>query len=173
MERRISARADATVTRVAKQTTAREADAAAVVQTLRRLFKAIRIYSKGIQTATGLSGPQVWALAILFDEPGISLGTLSERMFAHPSTLSGVVERLVQRGAVRRDPDPQDRRGVCLSLTPEGRRLLRRSPPPVQHGMRRALLAFAPSRLRELRRSLEQVARETEADRLDAPLLED
>jgi len=147
-------------------------DAAEVVNNLRRLFKAIQEYSKAIFRRTGLSGPQVWALTILDREPALSLGELSERIFAHPSTVSGIVDRLEERGAVRRAVDRDDRRGIRLSLTPLGRRILRKSPSPIQLGLRQALVAMAAPRLRELRRSLEEIVRETAARQVVAPLFE-
>ena len=36
------------------------------------------------------------------------------------ATVSGVVERLVERGVVRREPDPEDRRAVICSLSQHG-----------------------------------------------------
>ena len=146
-----------------------DADAADVVRSLRRLFKGIHEYSKALQRRSGLSSPQGWALTLLETEPGLSLRDLAERMYAHPSTVSGIMDRLVSRGWVRRETDPRDRRGIRLSLTPAGRRLLRSSPPPVQVALRRALVAMPPSRLRVLRESLEEVARSAELDRVEAP----
>ncbi|MBI3932081.1 MAG: MarR family transcriptional regulator [Acidobacteria bacterium] len=151
---------------------ARARDAAGVVRSLRRLFKAIHEYSKAVHGRTGLSGPQLWALTILDAEPGISLGRLADRMFAHPSTVSGIVDRLVDRRAVTRTVDREDRRGIRLSLTPLGRRLLRRSPPPVQAGLSRSLDSMPAAHLRRLRTSLERVARETETDRIEAPFFD-
>ena len=147
-------------------------DLAEVVNSMRRLFKAIQEYSKAIFRRTGLSGPQVWALTVLDNEPDLSLSELSERLFAHPSTVSGIVARLVQRGAVTRIVDREDRRGIRLALTPSGRRLLRKSPPPVQLGLRRALEALPSRQLRQLRRSLQQVVAETAARQVEAPLFE-
>jgi DNA-binding MarR family transcriptional regulator len=150
----------------------RERDAAEVVKTLRQLFKAIHQYSKAIFRETGLSGPQLWALTVLEASPELSLNELSARLFAHASTVSGIVDRLSERGALRRRADPVDRRGIRLSLTPEGRALLRRSPPPVQMGLRRALEEMPAAQLRQLRRSLEQVVRGTVARGLEAPFFE-
>lgn len=148
------------------------AEAGRVVDCLRQLFKAIQEHSKAILGQTGMSGPQVWALAVLAKEPGLSLGDLAERLFAHPSTVSGVVDRLEARGAVTRTTDPEDGRGVRIALTAAGRRLLRRSPPPFQHGLRRALEGLTPSRLRSLRLSLEEVVRATAASKIEAPFFE-
>jgi len=150
----------------------RARDAGFVVDALRRLFRAIQEYSKAVQAQSGLSSPQLWALQIVGANPGLSIGELSERMFAHPSTVSGVVDRLERRRALRRKVDPRDRRGVCLALTATGRRLLRKSPPPVQSGLARALSRMPRGQLAQLRRALEQVLRDTEAARLEAPFLE-
>jgi DNA-binding MarR family transcriptional regulator len=93
-------------------------------------------------------------------------------MYAHPTTVSGIVDRLVERGAVRRETDGSDRRGVRLSLTRLGHRLLSRSPSPVQHGLQQALVALPSARRRELRRSLEEIVRHTEAARVRAPFFD-
>jgi DNA-binding MarR family transcriptional regulator len=143
-----------------------------VVKALRRLFKGLHEYSKAMHRRSGLSAPQAWALSIVDAEPQISLGTLAERMYSHPSTVSGVVERLVQRGAMRREVDPRDRRGVQLTLTPAGRRLMRESLPPVQAGLQRALERMPTRRLHLLRQALEDIVRQAELERVEAPFFE-
>lgn len=158
--------------KVRKRTAVKTREAADVVNHLRRLFKAIQEHSKAILRKTGLSGPQVWALTILRAEPELSLGDLAERLFAHPSTVSGIVDRLQKRGAVRRVTDPLDGRGIRLSLTPLGRRLLKRSPPPFQVGLRTALEVLPAAQLRQLRRGLEQVVKETSARRFASPFFD-
>ena len=139
---------------------------------LRRLFKAIQEYSKRIFKKTGLSGPQVWALTILEAEPGLSQGELAERLYAHRSTVSGIVERLQERGVIDRVTDPDDRRGIRLSLTPLGRRVLKKSPPPVQIGLRRALEGLPAAQLRRFRRVLQSVVQQTAAAGMDAPFFD-
>ncbi|MHB1225811.1 MAG: MarR family winged helix-turn-helix transcriptional regulator, partial [Gemmatimonadaceae bacterium] len=57
-----------------------------------------------------------------------SLGELAERTHTHQSSASVVVRRLVERGLVRRDADPADRRRRHLTLTAAGRRLVRDAP---------------------------------------------
>jgi MarR family transcriptional regulator, organic hydroperoxide resistance regulator len=149
-----------------------DGDVPETVRLLRRLFRAIHEYSKEIQARSGLSGPQLWALTILEGQPAMSAGELAARMFVHPSSVTGVVDRLVRKGAVSRKVDAGDRRGVRLSVTAAGRRILKKTPPPVQVGLTRALNALPPRRLRDLRRSLERIAVETEADRVKAPFFD-
>jgi DNA-binding MarR family transcriptional regulator len=147
-------------------------DASEVVNDLRRLFKAIQVYSKAILKTSGLSGPQLWALSVLNHASGLSLNELSERLFAHPSTVSGIVDRLVGKRWVRRERDPDDGRGVRLFLTLAGRRIVRRSPPPVQAGLARALDAMPPRQLQKLRQSLDLLVRQASARDLEAPFFE-
>lgn len=151
---------------------ARNAEVAEVVNGLRRLFKAIQEHSKRILKRTGLSGPQVWAMTILGSEPGLLQGELAERLYAHPSTVSGIVDRLEERGIVRRTTNPEDRRGIRLTLTPLGRKLLRRSPSPVQLGLRRALERLPSAELRRFRLVLQSVVQEAAIADVDAPFFD-
>ena len=48
-------------------------------------------------------------------------GELNRHVLLSQPALSRLVERMVERGLVRREPDPADRRGVRLSLTDAGR----------------------------------------------------
>jgi DNA-binding MarR family transcriptional regulator len=152
-------------TRIARSSSSRSVDAAGVVDALRRLFRATQEYSKAVQSRSGLSAPQLRALHIVDANPGISIGDLSRQMFAHPSTVSGVVDRLENRGAVTRTVDEEDRRGVRLALTGKGRTMLRRGPEPVQSGLAGALETMPKARLAQLRASLDEVVEKTEAAR--------
>lgn len=49
------------------------------------------------------------------------IGELHQHVLLSQPALSRMVDRLVERGLVRRQPDPADRRGVRLSLTGAGR----------------------------------------------------
>jgi DNA-binding MarR family transcriptional regulator len=148
------------------------ADIGDIVQTLRTLFRAIHEYSKAIRKKSGLSGPQVWALTLLEADPGLSARGLAAKMFIHPSTVTGIVSRLERKGTITRTVDSRDRHSVRLTVTRSGRRLLKKTPPPVQVGLTRALATLAPRRLRALRSSLVRIARETEADRVKAPFFD-
>lgn len=150
----------------------RDRDAAVVVSCLRRLFRAVHEYSKAVHRRAGLSSPQLWAMHLLKEESELSLKTLSARMFAHASTVSGIVARLTERGLVHRETDARDRRGIRLRLTSRGLRVLQTAPPPLQLGLRRALDAMPAARLRRLRQSLEDIARQAEVADVVAPFFD-
>lgn len=68
--------------------------------------------------------PSEFSILVLLDSnPGIYLRQLGEALDISPSNLVAVVERLVQRGLIQRQPDPRDRRLQQLHLTDEGRAL--------------------------------------------------
>lgn len=71
----------------------------------------------------GLTYPQYIALVALYEEDGITVGRLGEKLFLESNTLTPLLKRLEAMGLVTRRRDPQDERQVRLSLTPEGRAL--------------------------------------------------
>jgi DNA-binding MarR family transcriptional regulator len=70
-----------------------------------------------------LTTPQLRIMFILAGQDGTTPGILAERMHVTPPTITGLTDRLVKQGLIRREEDPGDRRLVRLSLTEEGRRI--------------------------------------------------
>ena len=56
---------------------------------------------------------------------GMTLGELSKRMMVSNGNVTGLAERLVERGLLDRRASPNDRRAQIVSLTAEGRRVFR------------------------------------------------
>ena len=56
---------------------------------------------------------------------GMTLGELSQRMMVSNGNVTGLAERLVERGLLDRRASPNDRRAQIVSLTAEGRRVFR------------------------------------------------
>jgi DNA-binding MarR family transcriptional regulator len=72
--------------------------------------------------AHDLSLTQLRALAILRDrEP--TMAELAVFLGLERSTVSGLIDRAVKRGLVRRDVSSHDARAVRVSLAPDGQRL--------------------------------------------------
>jgi len=79
--------------------------------------------SKRMATAFGVTGPQRLVIRVLGRFPGLSAGQLAHVLHLHPSTLTGVLERLERKGLVTRRRDPEDRRRAVLGLSVAGRRI--------------------------------------------------
>ncbi|MET0686094.1 MAG: MarR family transcriptional regulator [Solirubrobacteraceae bacterium] len=67
-----------------------------------------------------LSVGEVNALAALAEGPRTARA-LAEATAQHPSTLTGVLDRLERRGLVARRPNPADRRSTLIEPTEAGR----------------------------------------------------
>src|SRR5664279_4265199 len=92
----------------------------AVVDNLRRVFQAINEYSKNAERTTELTGPQLWAMKILANYAPIRVSEIARRMFVHPATIVGILDRLETKRLVTRTRSKEDRRVVDIDLTPLG-----------------------------------------------------
>lgn len=63
---------------------------------------------------------QLQVLVLVRGQPGVTGHDLSEHLGVTTPTVSGLVDRLVTKGLLGRQPDPEDRRRVLLTLTQEG-----------------------------------------------------
>ncbi len=140
---------------------------AAAATDLSRILKATDDYSKHMQSRYGVSGPQLWALWELRNAGRLTVSAVAERMHLHPSTVSGIADRLEAKGLARRARDDSDHRVVRLDLTEAGLGLIRRAPQPARYRLLRALEGMPAGLLRALADGLADLARamEAEADR--------
>jgi DNA-binding MarR family transcriptional regulator len=68
----------------------------------------------------GVTMSQAKVLYLVQAAPGLRMSDLSARLGVSLSTVSGVVDRLVDQGLLNRRDDPADRRHVVLQLTDAG-----------------------------------------------------
>ena len=63
-----------------------------------------------------------------FSQSGsLPLSKVGERLMVHPTSVTNLVDRLDAQGLVERTVDAADRRRILASLTPAGRRVLKRA----------------------------------------------
>lgn len=98
---------------------------------------------------------QLKVMLILSQRGQETVTLLSERLGVHISTVTGILDRLVQQKLVQREEDPEDRRHVISRLTPEGENVLHRLYYGVgQEDLSRRLAALDSDDLRALERGL-------------------
>jgi MarR family transcriptional regulator, organic hydroperoxide resistance regulator len=83
--------------------------------------------------------------------PGISAGEVADILHLHPSTLTGVLKRLGDRGLLERRADPADGRRALLELTVRGRKVDRLRDGTVEAAVRRTLRRLPPASVRAAR----------------------
>src|SRR4051794_26391181 len=114
--------------------------------------------SKRMGREIGVTGPQRVVIRLVGRFPGISAGELAELLHLHPSTLTGILSRLLEREILTRDSDPLDARRALFKLTSEGRKFDQSKTGTVEALVRKALTKVAPNRLEVAREVLEQLA---------------
>jgi DNA-binding MarR family transcriptional regulator len=135
-----------------------------IMQSLRRIFKAIQDYSHEVSEKFGITGPQLWALKTISQNESLSLSDLSGRMYLHPSTITGVIDRLERKGYVTRSRDKVDRSVIYVQLTAEGRRLSKRAPNPAQGKMIYGLKKLQKGELNLIYNSVEKLVKIMEVE---------
>src|SRR5688572_32804694 len=79
--------------------------------------------SKRMSAELGVTGPQRLVLRVVGLSPGLSAGDVAAILHVHPSTLTGVLHRLIVRRLLIRAQDRADRRRAVLHLTARGTRV--------------------------------------------------
>lgn len=118
------------------------------VQVLELLRRAVSQLQPGIEwigdIAPQLTIQQLRVMGILYVEGPTRVSTLAQRLNVSTPTVTGILDRLVQRDMTVRVDDPSDRRVVLNVLTDEGRHVIERF-----HPLQPARLADAVARLSE------------------------
>ena len=101
-----------------------------------------------------LTPVQYAALATISTNPAIDQITLAGLIAYDRTTITGVVDRLVQKGLVVRETSGRDRRARELKMTDEGRKVLRKISPAVEAAQRIMLRGLTEKEAAELMRLL-------------------
>jgi DNA-binding MarR family transcriptional regulator len=134
-----------------------------IVNGLRRIVRAVELYSQDVLKTFGLTGPQLWALKTLKRQGPLATSALAEALAVQPSTLSILVDRLERRALVRRVRSRADRRIVEIALTPKGRELAARAPEPAQGRLLHGLARLTPREQASILRAVQRLVAMMEA----------
>ena len=127
------------------------------IDNLRRVFQVVNEFSKRAEKETGLTGPQLWAIKVISDSEVIKVSELARKMYLHPATVVGILDRLESRGLVARTRSTEDRRVVYVDLTEQGKDLVNQAPEVVQGVLVRGLEQLPKDELLTIADSLEQL----------------
>lgn len=114
--------------------------------------------SKRMEGELGITGPQRLVLRVVGRFPGLSASELAHIVRLHPSTITGILQRLVAGGLLARTRDPADTRRVRLWLKPRAVAFTRTARGTVEKAVRRALADAGQSNVRAARKVLTEVA---------------
>jgi DNA-binding MarR family transcriptional regulator len=106
--------------------------------------------------------PQAKVLYLVSASGELHMSTLAQRLGVSLSTVSGLVDRVVDHGLATRREDPADRRQVLVGLTTEGSTFIDRFRELNARQMRDLLDALDDTELETLRSALAALARAAE-----------
>ena len=150
------------------------AESRAILDSLRRIVRGLRLYARHCETHLGLSAAQLFALRKVQESGPLSLRGLAQATLTDLSSVSVVAERLRNKGLLKRRQADDDRRRAELTVTAAGLALLKRSPDPMQVRLLKSLEGLPPARRRALEKDLAKLVRGAGLDNLTAqPFFED
>ena len=115
-----------------KKTNARRALCDEVLIAIRRIIQAIDLHSRDLVRQFGLTGPQLIVLQELSRSEEVSVGEIAKAISLGQATVTGILERLENRGLIVRQRSKSDKRRVLVRVTPASKQLLEKAPPPMQ-----------------------------------------
>ncbi len=129
-----------------------------IADSIRRLHRIIYLDESRISKRFGLTGPQNGVMRALHRHGPMSSADLSRELFMTASNMTGIVDRLEQKGLVARERTPEDRRISMIALTPEGHRLSRRLLDPVEELLFERLVDHDIAEIRRFDETLNRLA---------------
>lgn len=130
-----------------------------IMDNIRRVFQILNEQSQRVKQETGLTGPQLWTIRVIHEHGPINISDIAGRMYIHPTTVLGIVDRLEARGLVSRNRSKDDRRVVWVELTQDGKDLVQSVPEVVQGLLGARLEGIALNDLAEIDEGIDHLVK--------------
>ena len=128
-----------------------------IIDNIRRVFQVVNEQSKQAEKETGITGPQLWAIKTIAQHGPIKGAELARRMYLHPTTIVGILDRLEARGLITKTRSKVDRRIVEVELTEQGRSLVANAPEVVQGMLVQGLETLTAEKLLRISDGLDEL----------------
>lgn len=132
------------------------------MQVMWRVVHGLEQRSKRMAARTGITGPQRLVLRLVALNPGISPRELADLLHLHPSTVTGVLQRLDRQRLLVREAHAADGRRAVLTLSAKGRRANRVTAGTVEAEIGAVLRSLSAHDRACARRVLEAIAARVE-----------
>lgn len=138
-----------------------------ILQSLRRMSRAVDLHSRRLAQACNLTGPQLVCLLEVAAHGPIPVARLAREVYLSPSTVVGILDRLEAKGYVQRERSREDRRVVVISITEAGRAIAARAPSPLHDRLAEGLRRLNKAEQATIAESLERIVELMEAEQRD------
>lgn len=140
---------------------------------LRKITRAIDLYSKKLAKETGLTAPQLLVLQNVDQEGRAKPSDIARNIHLSQATITSIVDRLEKAELVTRERSETDRRSVQVVITEDGRKRLKAAPTLLQANFVKSYDKLQEWEKSLLLSSLQRIAAMMDAETIDAaPILE-
>lgn len=128
-----------------------------VMRELVRAYQAFSSYDARGYEGTGLTVPQADVLFTLGNTEGLSFKQIGELTLITKGTLTGIIDRMEQKGLVKRKVSAEDRRITLVRLTRRGERLFEELFPKQIAYIKQCFDKLSKAELKEIKKSLSKL----------------
>ena len=128
-----------------------------IIYSIRRLMQAGELYTKELNKKYNVSAAQVNCILTLNEYGPLPPSQIAKYMMVNSSTVTGIIDRLEQKGFVERKRISQDRRIITIQLTQTGKKLAENAPPPIQQKIIDGLKKLTPHEIDQIVDSLKSL----------------
>jgi len=144
-----------------------------VLTSLRRVIRATDLHSKRLAKISGLTAPQILLLQAIRKFEGAAIGQLANEVSLSQATVTSILDRLENKGYLKRERSTVDKRKVHVLLTEHGFEILRDAPIPLQEHFARQFNDLQEWEQTMIIAALQRVAYMMDAEDIDAsPVLD-
>jgi MarR family 2-MHQ and catechol resistance regulon transcriptional repressor len=122
----------------------------------------MKFTAAGIQES-GLGESDFRVLEVLLHKGPLPVNVIGPKVFLTPGSISTAVDRLLGKGLVSREENPEDRRVRVVALTDRGKALILPIYRKHVEDVRQVFAEFTPSDIRQLERLMKKAGRRAEA----------
>ena len=140
---------------------------------LRKVIRAIDLYSKKLNKDSGLTSPQLFVLQEIATHDGAMVKDIANNINLSSATVTNILDRLEIRELVVRERSTVDKRKVGLHLTELGTKAIENAPKPLQEHFIDRFGKLDEWEQTQLVATMQRIATMMDAEDLDAaPMLE-
>ena len=125
-----------------------------IIYSIRRLMQAGELYTKELNKIYNVSSAQLNCLLALHENGPLPPSQIAKYIMVNSSTVTGIIDRLEQKGLVKRLRISHDRRVITVELTRAGTALAENAPPPVQQRIIDGLNNISEKEIKQIAKTL-------------------
>ncbi len=119
-----------------------------------RAYQAFEAYSNSHIRSLGLSPIQFDVIATLANQPPMTYKELSEKTLISKTSLTGVIERMIQKGYLTLEANKDDGRSQRIGLTAKGQKTIIRAFPEHMSYLQKAFSQLTAKELKDIQINL-------------------